>query len=391
MSTFYKIINATIPYEERNCLLFFTMNNFDNEKAQKKYGILSRYLFPPFEVDNILKETILEIFGKSQKIYHALSRFALICKIKKRNYIVEHDMYYNPIDKTDNTTIIVIQNKQNYLFKVTDIVNIIETAICTATSEFFIEPKFPVNPYNNLPFSFADMYNVYFRLKSLGFVIPKLIHGFFLCNFDIDLFLLENETDIKEKIIYDYIYRNNDVKTLYREYKHMMREFYHEHRIQAENKIIIDDEFPRDRLIEIMKTYLYLYCSIKYSIYGLEKIQYYKMLSKNKMLEFIKYNPLFGRKYIKNRKVYFNEKHKEFTFAHVKGWRKNNETAIMTFQKQSHSEVTHNSNAIVVTETEEVQYNNYENYYNEEDDEMHIEFYETEDDDETSYHYSSAL
>jgi len=386
MSLFYDIVKIITTNEKKNCLLFFAINNTDTKynPAYKKYGILAKNLFPPFEVDNVLKETILEIFGKSQRIYLALSKFALICKIKKQHYIVEHDMYFNPLEKNDNSTIIVIQNKQNYLFKNTDMVNIIENALCTATNEFFIEPRFPVNPYNNLEFSKADIYNTYFRLKSMGYVIPKIIHGFFLCNLDIDSFLMENETDIKEKILYNYIYRNNEVKTLYREYKYMMREFYHEHKILSENRIIIDVEFPRDRLVEIMKTYLYLYCNIKYSIYGLEKIHFYRILLKQKIMEFLKYNPLFGRKIIKNKKVNFNDKHKPFTLSEVKGWRKNNETTIMTFTNQSNP-VTNNNNTIVITENDEVQYSN-DDFYDE-DDEMNTENYETDDDDDDDMIY----
>jgi len=76
----------------------------------------------------------------------------------------------------------------------------------------------------------------------------------------------------------------------------------------------IHDDFPSNILVEIMRPYLYLYYTNKYSFMK-NKIEssYYEL--HYKLHQFIKFNPTFGRKYIKynsftkKRVVEFNDKH----------------------------------------------------------------------------------
>jgi hypothetical protein len=67
-------------------------------------------------------------------------------------------------------------------------------------------------------------------------------------------------------------------------------------------QIIIDDTFPKDLLIDIMKPYLELFLSSQYSLVYSDRINAKKML-KNKLYNFNKYNPLFSRKIYKKRLI----------------------------------------------------------------------------------------
>jgi hypothetical protein len=61
------------------------------------------------------------------------------------------------------------------------------------------------------------------------------------------------------------------------------------------NRILINEEFPTNKLVTIMKPYLFLYCKALYSFHPQIKKKYSDFF-KLSMLRFNKFNPQFGRK-----------------------------------------------------------------------------------------------
>ncbi len=89
----------------------------------------------------------------------------------------------------------------------------------------------------------------------------------------------------------------------------------------------ISNTFPFEILISVMRPYLYLYCIHKYSVHGTDKRSLAFYLLQEKMIEFYKINPKFGRRYIhfktntsnKMKKVVrYSTKHPIFTLAYIK-------------------------------------------------------------------------
>jgi hypothetical protein len=76
------------------------------------------------------------------------------------------------------------------------------------------------------------------------------------------------------------------------------------------NTIHICDDFPQDKLIKIMRPYLYLKLISDYSLVHIKKIAAKKKLLK-KLYEFQKYNPKFGRKFIKFNNINIDGKIKK--------------------------------------------------------------------------------
>ena len=72
------------------------------------------------------------------------------------------------------------------------------------------------------------------------------------------------------------------------------------------NQIKIDNSFPKKQLVEIMKPYLLLYFTHKYSLINTKKNNS-RILLYNKLKQFYLFNPLFGRKQIKVQ-PYFSKK-----------------------------------------------------------------------------------
>ena len=234
------------------------------------------------------KSTLLETFTKAQRIYNAFTRLAHLYRLKKYKTVVTDDLSMNPLDIHHQNTFVLIQNKSKYLFNTNDLVKIIENAITHAPS-FFQEPTEPKNPYNNEPFNLATLYNIYFKLKALPRVMPTLIHLFFLSNFNVDHFVLNNEPLLRETAIRKYIHNSTD-DILYKSIIKMLAANHYT------RKLTIHKEFPLKTLIEIFKPFLYYFYIINYDIQGTERIDNYKRMLYIKLKKFYEYNKGFGRK-----------------------------------------------------------------------------------------------
>jgi hypothetical protein len=206
----------------------------------------------------------------------------------------------NPLDINHKNTFVLIQNKSKYLFNLNDIVKIIETAITNAPS-FFPEPKYAKNPFNNEVFNSATLYNVYFKMKSSERLISTLFHLYFLSNFDINKFALNNEPFLRETTIQKYIY-NSPYTILHKSIITMLKTNYYT------RKLSIHTEFPEELLVEIFKPFLYYYYITNYDIQGTQRIGNYKRILYTKLRKFYEYNITFGRKIMHVKPRIFNAK-----------------------------------------------------------------------------------
>jgi hypothetical protein len=230
----------------------------------------------------------LDTFSKAQRVYKAFARLAHIYKFKKYKMVVTEDLSMNPLEPKHPSTFILCQNKSKYLFNINDIVKIIENAITHAPS-FFQDPVEAKNPYNNEKFNLSTLYNIYFKVKTLPRVMPTLLHLFFLENFDIDEFILNNEPLLRETAIRKYIHNSTD-DVLYKSIMKMLMGNYYT------RKLTIHKEFPLKTLTDIFKPFLYYFYIINYDIQGTQKIDNYKRVLYIKLKKFYEYNKAFGRK-----------------------------------------------------------------------------------------------
>jgi hypothetical protein len=281
--------------------IFITTNTGEN-----KFQFLNKILSNIF-LNEGNKEKVVEIFFKIQKTYHAFSKIANIYRFKKSKLQINHDLYLNPITTQKYTTI--LQNGKKYMFTATDLINIINTALSNAP-HFFVEPLIAKNPYNNMPFNKSTLYNIYFFLRKTDYKMPILIEKYFLANFDITLFYFENESIIRDIAIQNFVFKS-DTKVLYPSVINMI------HKYDTKNILTISEDFPKDKLVNIMRPYLHLYYTTKYSFMFNKKENAYAELV-YKFKQFIKFNPKFGRKYILNNQftkkadISFEENHINF-------------------------------------------------------------------------------
>jgi hypothetical protein len=253
-----------------------------------KFNIFKRMLIDNVFISEEIKEEMLDLFCKIQKTYYGFSRFVYIYKYKKSQYVIKNDLYLNEIDESKINVYTLYQDKSKYLFMINDLINIINNNLSNSPN-FFVSPKISKNPYNNMPLTPASLYNIYFFIKNRNGIIPELFHYFFMCNFNISLFAQKYECIIRNTAIKNFV-NVSSIKILYPNIQHMLRVY--------AKKIRIHKEFPKEKLLNIMRPYLQLYYLEKFAISG-SGIKYEsKTELEDKMRLFVKFNPQFGRKYI---------------------------------------------------------------------------------------------
>ena len=266
--------------------------NIEN-KYKKMYEILNGFLIK----EKQKQDEFIDYYYKIQKTYNTLTRFVYNYKCKKTKIVVNTDMGLNELSVTDKNVICIIDNNSKYLFHVNDLINIINTSL-TNSYLFFAEPKSVKNPYNNLPFNKSTLYNIYFYIRYKTDYYPELLFKFFDCNFNLTKFKSLNENLLREYSIENYVYKS-PVNVIEKEIKQMILNFNLQCKIMClKNRILINEDFPINKLATIMKPYLFLYCKSLYSFHPQIKKQYSDIF-KSSMLRFNKFNPQFGRKKIK--------------------------------------------------------------------------------------------
>lgn len=285
--------------------------------CQKEHSQHFKFKYFISQINNIFlteeqKEDFINIFCKIQKTYFALSRFAYMYKYKRAKIVVDFDLCLNLIDINNKNSICLFQAKNKYYFRINDLINIIDNALSNSPN-FFSDPLITKNPYNNIPFNKSTLYNIYFNIISKTSIVSELIHKFFLSNFDLDNFEKEYEYLIREHSIKKYV-KNTDFNILYFSVL-VMIDTYNDAHYNNENKILIDKNFPKKQLVEIMKPYLSIYFTHKYSLINTKKMTS-KILLYDKLKEFYLFNPLFGRKEIKVQ-TFFSKNIKKYRSVHT--------------------------------------------------------------------------
>jgi len=268
----------------------FCKKNENNMKkrTKAKFDILTGVLNNIFFTEQ-KKEEFFVTFCKVQKTYNAFARFARLFKIRISKVQILEDLYMNPIDKSDKNVMCIYQRGSNYLFTARDLANIINKSL-TNNQDYFCEPLPIKNPYTNVTFSYAILYNIYFFIKQTGMIMSQPLHLYFMSNFNLTKFSANNECALRDICIYNYVF-NTPLDYLYDKIMYMILTNTYT------QKWFICKEFNRDTLVRIMLPYFYLNEISHYSLNPDKKYQAARELN-SKLKLFYNYNPLFGRKAI---------------------------------------------------------------------------------------------
>ena len=305
---YYKIIESSTNAPYRNIMGYimnyisftcsYLVNNPDaNTKdcTREKFSNLFNILTNPFFSKEITDE-IMVLFMKSQRTYYAFQKLALIFKHKNMEAHVYHDLCMNKIEEKSRCVFSMIQNNTKYYFLISDLMGIIRRALLHE-SYFFAKPLEPKNPYNNLPFTHSDLYNIYFYMKKHYMIIPSIFQSFFMSNFDFDQFVNNNEQLIREETIHNYAFT-----TPYTSLMVDLPKMFSINKL-ASRRLTISNAFPKDKLVDIFRPYLHLYYLHRYGITGTENKNQALGLLKKKLRRFVNFNQAFGRSIIRLKRI----------------------------------------------------------------------------------------
>ena len=314
MSSFVYIISKLYPNINVNEVAYFSPNNekkkiinmdfisygFLNALKYKpsylikesKYKILYHSVINNTFVNEKTKEKVLYNFYKAQRIYFAFCRQAYLYKVKRTKiYDINTDLCMTPLSNFKKTMLLKIYDNitnKIYYYRTSDIINIICTALSNSP-EFFVEPLLPKNPYSNIVFTNAQLYNIYFSIRDSKYIMPTLFHQFFLKNFNIIKFTHANECYIRDYAI-DYFIKNSSLDQKYSYVKELLID-----NKQILSSIAIHPLFSKDKLTITFQIYLKDYLIMNYSLNPWIRSSCKKKLKKD-LIRFNKLNPTYGRK-----------------------------------------------------------------------------------------------
>jgi hypothetical protein len=303
--------NSHVSTPQWYCYIFF-INSSGLNNIPSKIRILYNILTNNF-ISESYKEEIFELFSKFQKIYNGFARFSHIYKFKKSKVQVNTDLCLNTLDPKKSNVFCLYQNNAKYYFSASDLIHMFTRNLSTCIN-FVPHPIITKNPYNNVTFNDADLYNIYFFLRWSGYVVPELLQGYFMSNFIVKTFSLDYEFNIVNTYIKNFIY-NSHHDILYPIYRSMISYYK-----GITKNLLVHKDFPKQKLMNIMKPYMHLHYIGLYSINGTFKQCDAEYTLRKKLKKFVDFNPSFGRQYIvvhknegKRRLEYcFNDKHINF-------------------------------------------------------------------------------
>lgn len=264
-------------------------NKLNKSFTKNKFNVLNDCVLYNSFINAEQKEVLLDRFGKSQRAYHGFQRLARLYKIKKAKPCTsDSDLCMNPLNELPQNIIIDLydaSSKTIYKFRISDILNIINTGLCYSV-DFFADPQPPMNPYTNIEFTKSQLYTIYFKVKESNYIMPHLLHMFFIHNFDIDEFCKYNECYIREANIKSFVVSGTDTDKYY----HIMEMLF-----KYLKDIKIHHNFPVAKLISTFSGYLYDYLSIEYSLNPTSR-HISKLKLKKRFAKFACLNPHFGKK-----------------------------------------------------------------------------------------------
>ena len=280
---YYKYIaDATRESSELTCDNSYV---YFDDLAKIKFENLKYIMENKFAAQNL--EIVQNVFCNAQKTYWCISKFAQRFRVRRAKFQNSTDLYMNPIEPNVRQ-MTVYQNGALYKFKLSDLINIVNAAL-TNSSYFFSEPLYPKNPYTNMEFSRGMLLELYIRARESNFKFPSLLYGLLESEFNLYVFVYENDAVIRDMYIDNYV-KKSTVDTLYEEVKLMIK------LLDRPRRLHIHAEFPKNVLVDAMRPYLHLYLIHEYSLsYSSKRNDALKIL-KRKFKAFVDFNPNFGRK-----------------------------------------------------------------------------------------------
>ena len=244
------------------------------------------------------REYYSERFTLLQRCYWAFTRLARTYKLKRvKRFDIDCDLCTTPFSALPTSILIDIYDKDAqtmYRFRLSDLMSLANCALTNAP-DFFAHPLPLRNPYTNVPFTKAQLYNIYFAIKKSNLAMSTLFHLWFTSNFNLKLFLLRNECILVNAAIRDFIKNGSNEEWLEQIYGMLQKYFLW---------VNVSNGFPKDILVKVLFPYLHDYLIASYSLSPTLR-KHAELRLQDNIHQFRTENPNFGRKFYRENAVHF--------------------------------------------------------------------------------------
>ena len=261
---------------------------FDIEQGQSD-SIIYDHICIRYE--SVLNIKFNAMYLEAKKIKNRLLTFLKICLWKKAiDSEIHQDLFMNKLDSYNKKFIVSIKEKNTiYKFRISDIINLWVLAL-TNVEQLFVKPLEMKNPYTNIEFSKASLYNIYFRMLETGFIIPNLISSHVKYGLDIKMFTIRNYPELKEISILTFM-REGNFLDKYEQIVNMLHDYrkvINYHTMSSTCSLSI-----KKRASRVFSSYLFLYLESRFSCNPLIKNES-ETRAKEKLKKFLEDEPYFG-------------------------------------------------------------------------------------------------
>lgn len=265
-------------------------------KNKTKFFWFKKNIMDNYFISDETKKGCEEIFGKVLRTYMGFSRLAFLWKWNRAKCPITSDLYFNELDIEKPYNFILYQDGVKFYFRINELLRTMkEKLISCDKSDFTIESLRPTNPYNKVELTKTHLYNIYFHVYFSKMKVPMFLQLYFNEGFQIDDFNIKHETYLRKLAIQEYVFTEpNTSIPLATSIKYMLKKNDHMCRIK------IDDDFPKTKVVDAFRPYVYLEYLLLYGNLECTVEQYYDTILQTNLRLFYQKYPSFGRKVLKS-------------------------------------------------------------------------------------------
>lgn len=301
---FYVLLKKEIEKNEHAAHFIGLLNNINTVYSRYyKFRLIQKCNENIF-ISQTIKNEFLSCFSKAQKKYNSMVRLQHIYLFHKAEYRNDVDTLLSPIDSTMRNVVIVFHKKSKYLFRNYEMNKIIKSALCNH-DEFDTAVPLPCkNPYNNIPFSKAQLINIYNQMLYSTQQIDPLVTYYYNNGFNLKLFHNKYYSNMNQQYINDKYNSLYTKKQIIHQVKEMVN-----YMCDITNG---DLKFPKNEDTYIdLKPYLKLYYLSEYSSDDFIKHRSLQEL-KFRLKKILRENPKYGKRTRKTKNYFTTEDQSTF-------------------------------------------------------------------------------
>ena len=236
------------------------------------------------------RSVLLRAFSDAQRCYSVMCTAARAHKIKHaRHAHTDEDLYLRPLRGLPPRAITRLYDDASrtvYTFRMSDLIRIAKAALCSAP-DFFVDPQDIRNPYTNMPFTSAQLYTLYERIRCSGYEIPPVLQLYRRCGFSRRGLLDKGEALIREEAIDAVRYAHDSMRQVY--ITRMLREYN-----TSLRGLVIHPKFPRADLMASFGHYIPTFLRTTLSLHPDLRARS-RVVLETSLSQFARSYPMYGR------------------------------------------------------------------------------------------------